>query len=365
MVTRHLRKLWGLPGTQLGVVAWPAVRRDKLFFSWNYWWQAHLIDCAVDAANRAPSPTRHRRLTRITRSHRIRNLTGWTNNFYDDMAWLGIALDRAQRIALIDHRGAIADLEDQIYDSWAPKSGGGIPWCKGSEFYNTPANGPGGILLARTGKLARARQMADWIDENLHDPKSDLIIDGIRFTGRDAGPDRAIFSYCQGVVLGLETELAVRFGDPRHAKRVHRLVNAVDKRLTAGGVITGGGGGDGGLFNGILARYLALVAVMLPGESASDRRTRAIAADIVMASAEAAWSHSARVAEQPLFGSDWTRPAVVPGADSPIARFDGGTVRSSGVPERDLSVQLSGWMLMEAAYLVSAAGFSEQLRPYR
>ena len=34
----------------------------------------------------------------------------------------------------------------------------------------------------------------------------------------------------------------------------------------------------------------------------------------------------------------------------------GGSVTASAVPERDLSVQLSGWMLMEAAYQVTAAG---------
>ena len=46
---RHLRRLWALPGTQLGVVAWPPARRDRLFASWHYWWQAHLLDCLVDA----------------------------------------------------------------------------------------------------------------------------------------------------------------------------------------------------------------------------------------------------------------------------------------------------------------------------
>ena len=55
---RHLKRLWGLPGTQLGVVAWPAVRRDRLFGTWHYWWQAHLLDCLVDAQLRDPQPKR-------------------------------------------------------------------------------------------------------------------------------------------------------------------------------------------------------------------------------------------------------------------------------------------------------------------
>ena len=102
--------------------------------------------------------------------------------------------------------------------------------------------------------------MADWIDETLIDPETHLVFDGIK-----AGSlVRAQYTYCQGVVLGLETELAVRTEDADHAERVHRLVAAVAEHMAPDGVIKGAGGGDGGLFNGILARYLALVATALP-----------------------------------------------------------------------------------------------------
>jgi len=40
------------------------------------------------------------------------------------------------------------------------------------------------------------------------------------------------------------------------------------------------------------------------------------------------------------------------------AQFVEGAVNSSSIPERDLSVQLSGWMLMEAAHAISADGES-------
>src|SRR5690606_3860732 len=97
IISRHLRPLWGLPGTTLGVVGWPATKRERLFLSSHYWWQAHLVDCAVDAATRVPTPARRKRLGALARSHRLRNITGWTNRYYDDMAWLAIALERAQR----------------------------------------------------------------------------------------------------------------------------------------------------------------------------------------------------------------------------------------------------------------------------
>ncbi|MFC9896953.1 glycoside hydrolase family 76 protein [Nocardia sp. NPDC127579] len=355
IVSRHLRALWALPGTELGVVGWPATARERAFVTWHYWWQAHLIDCAVDAANRVPTITRRKRLGELVRSHRIRNLTGWTNRYYDDMAWLAIAVERAERTqGITEARGGLVALEKQLFQAWNPAAGGGVPWRVGSDFYNAPANGPAGIALARLGRYTRAQEISDWLDTNLRDPATDLILDGVHLPGGDI--DSAIYTYCQGVVLGLEAELAVHTGDPRHGERAHRLLHAVDARLTTGGVIHGGGGGDGGLFNGILARYLALLALMLPGDEPEQVEDRRLAASIVRKSAAAAWSNRLEVEGEPLFGADWAKPARVPGSSAGAGFFtSGGSVTASQVPERDLSVQLSGWLLMEAAYQVSAA----------
>jgi predicted alpha-1,6-mannanase (GH76 family) len=95
------------------------------------------------------------------------------------------------------------------------------------------------------------------------------------------------------------------------------------------GVLPGHGGGDGGLFTGILARYLADAALRRPELAPT-------AAGLVMASAAAAWDSSVKARCGPLFGPDWRVPAVLPDA-------------SSTAPEHDLSVQVSGWMVLEAA----------------
>ena len=42
-----------------------------------------------------------------------------------------------------------------------------------------------------------------------------------------------------------------------------------------------------------------------------------------------------------------------PTAQSAASQFVAGAVNPSKVPERDLSVQLSGWMLLEAAHVVA------------
>jgi predicted alpha-1,6-mannanase (GH76 family) len=351
ITARHLKRLWGLPGTQLGVVAWPAARKYRMFGTWHYWWQAHLLDCLVDAQVRDPKPEREEMIARQIRGQRVRNNLRWINDYYDDMAWLAIALERAERLAGVGRPKALDKLSEQFLNAWVPEDGGGIPWRKQDQFFNAPANGPAAIFLARYDRLRRAQQMSDWLDETLIDPETHLVFDGIK-----AGSMvRAQYTYCQGVVLGLETELAVRTQDADHAKRVHRLVAAVRDNMAPEGVIRGAGGGDGGLFNGILARYLALVATALPQNDADDAAARDVAKTLVLKSAESAWDNRQTVEDLPLFAAFWDRTAEIPTDAGKEAEFVEGAVNASEIPERDMSVQLSGWMLMEAAHAVSQA----------
>ncbi|MCW2729784.1 MAG: fructose-bisphosphate aldolase [Mycobacterium sp.] len=346
---RHYRKLWRLPGTQLGVCAWPPSKQDLRFRNWNYWWQAHLLDCLVDAQARDPQPERRTTIEHQIRGHKWRNAGKWTNDYYDDMAWLALALERAGSVAGVEHPKALEKLADQFLNAWVPEDGGGIPWRKQDQFFNAPANGPAGIFLARYDRLRRAQQMADWIDETLIDPDTHLVFDGIK----GGSMVRAQYTYCQGVVLGLEVELAARTKDTRHPERVHRLVDAIADNMAPGGVIQGAGGGDGGLFNGILARYLALTANLLPEDGPKDTAARATAKELVLKSAQSAWDNRQTVDGLPLFGAFWDRTAELPKAGGKDAQFVEGAVNASEVPERDMSVQVSGWMLMEAAHTVA------------
>lgn len=272
----------------------------------------------------------------LVRGHRRRNLTGWTNRYYDDMAWLALAVQRAAHVSGADLTRPMSRLSRRIRSGWTSK---GLPWRIGSDFYNAPANGPAAILMARTGRLALATATADWLHTVLRDPVSGLIRDGVHADGTIA---HQIYSYCQGVTLGLEVELACSPHSPdpaQHVERAAALVAAIDDRLCREHVLTGGSNGDGGLFNGILSRYLALTATCLPSEGTAARTARATATTIVESSARACWHHRAQTPYGPLFGHRWDRPAPLPS-------------RRAESPERDLSVQLSGWMLLEAAAVV-------------
>lgn len=350
---RHLKRFACLPGTRLAAIAWPSSMFPGVLGRWHYWWQAHLVDLLVDAAIHRPTALADD-AQRLLRGIVTRNFGRWTNNYFDDMAWLGLALERADRHLGVSRDAALRTLTSRVHDAWVPHLGGGIPWRTMDLFFNAPANGPAAILLTRTGHVDRAVEMADWMDANLVDHTTGLILDGVHPALADSPrrlvPD--IYTYCQGVVLGTELELLRRTGDAVHRERLDRLLHAVETHVCDDGVIPGAGGGDGGLFAGILARNLALIATDLP-ESADGGAIRSRAAAIVTTSAAAAWTHRHDTDQGPVFGPDWRHQAHPPRDEGRKSQFSAGSVRSSQIPERDLSVQLSGWMVLEAAAAVT------------
>ena len=81
----------------------------------------------------------------------------------------------------------------------------------------------------------------------------------------------------------------------------------------------------------------------------------AIARRIVLATAEQVWRFRLEVDGLPVFSADWSKDATMPQAGGLVGATIAGAVASSDIAERDLSVQLSGWMLMEAAARTIAA----------
>jgi hypothetical protein len=159
--------------------------------------------------------------------------------------------------------------------------------------------------------------------DTLVDPQTGLVRDGVRLNsdGTIGAVEATTYTYCQGVYLGACVELAERDGHPRWADRAAALLNALAATMVGpDGVIPGfDDGGDGGLFGGILARYLADAAVRLP-------ELAPLATKIVLTSAEAAWHGRTEVAGGPVFAPRWSRPAHEPGPAS-RSRSLGPTVR--------------------------------------
>lgn len=423
---RHASPLWRLPRTNLAVVAWPATPREKAFVTWHYWWQAHYLDCLVDAERRQSTKARRANISRTIRGIRIRNHGNLTRNrYYDDKAWLALALGRVGEENQA-RREVLADLEkptvktaglppqsklpklpkllrglgkpglpglSKVTRLWRrPKTRfrpleelefnilagldnviGVLPWRTDENFFNVPANGPAAIMMARSGRLDKAREVMGWIFDNVM-ADNGLVQDGIRLHADGPRTTDISYTYNQGTVLGAALEIAIALenqeagnadeasGDAQmfYIARIHDLVRAVAKHLaTPAGVIDNqrdcapNKGGDGALFQGILARYLADVAVRLPDATAAGRAAKKEAARLVLASAAAMWNNRLEVDGLPVFPVRW-----VEGARLPHIYGGGGASISKApeIPERDLSVQLSGWMLLEAAARVAQSG---------
>ncbi|MDQ3900882.1 MAG: glycoside hydrolase, partial [Actinomycetota bacterium] len=225
--TRNICQLPGLLDTRLGRVSWPGHS-----LQWHYWWQAHLVDCLIDAYHRAPTQWRRDATAAVVRGVRVRNVTGWVNNYYDDIAWLGLALQRSATVAGLRWRGAEEAIMRQLRTGRGPS--GGMRWRVGDDFVNVPATGPAAIFYARRGALGIATSLVEWMLQHLIDPDTGLIFDGARVNpdGSVRTIERAIYSYCQGVLLGACVELGTATGAVRWWQQAEATVHAVAEHLT-------------------------------------------------------------------------------------------------------------------------------------
>lgn len=363
--------LAGLPGTHLAAIAVPRPR--GVVRSWNYWWQAHYLDALVDAALRARrngdaggASAAAATASALHRGIVLRNGGRITNGYADDMAWLALALHRLARFLGEGPEAARADravevLQARILRLERPE--GGMYWRTRRDFVNAAATSPTALLLAQRGDPERARSLLEWTYLALHDPRSGLVMDGVRsHRGRDGRVHPEHYSYNQGTTLGALLAL----GEPVDLARAEDLIAAIARRLThpaagAGSgahadgdadadeprfVMRGHGGGDGALFTGIAARYLA-GAALDPRLSPS---ARGAARRLVVDTAEALWAGRA---ERPVSGRSRhtgvgeLATVFSPEPGEPAAAHEGAPVELSG--------QLQAWITLEAAASIEAA----------
>lgn len=306
----------------------------------NYWWQAHLYDALLDGYGRTRNADFLARLGQAYADVRVRNGNTYLNEFYDDMEWHALACLRAFELTQNPaYKATAALLWADIKGGWNPALGG-ISWKKSQRDYrNTPANAPAAILAARLYQLDRnpddlqwAQRIYQWQKDNLVDPATGTVWDGVNRLG-DGQVDRNWkFSYCQGVYVGAGLALYRATGQASYLQDATRTASTTvnDSQLAPGGILKDEGGGDGGLFKGILVRYLAL----LVRESATPPAARTSYANFLKNNGQALWQRGTR-RPQVLFGTAWTSP--------PPGPVDGST-------------QLSGVLLLEALADLQAAG---------
>lgn len=300
--------------------------------SLNYWWQAHGLNAIVDASRRV-NDDRYSGLINDFYSGIDRANNGFINDFFDDMSWMGIALTRSYLLTDRDvYLNTARMLWEDIITGWNSQQGGGISWNKQMPYYkNTPSNATSAILSFRlyeiTGEekyLAMGDSIMNWLHQTLVDEATGLVWDGIGREGGDHIDKDWLFTYNQGTYIGA---CVIYYDITVEEVWLERAVSTADNAMVdfmgKGHVLKDEGAGDGGLFKGILVRYLKLLT---DGEYLDAEKDTAYSS-FIKENAETLWKYGKSADFPYLFNHDWTE-----NPSGPV----------------DLSVQLSGVFLLEA-----------------
>ncbi|WP_295122527.1 glycoside hydrolase family 76 protein [uncultured Chitinophaga sp.] len=295
--------------------------------TFHYWPNAHALDVLTDAYIRKNDPQVKARMDDLLAGMKVKNGNTYINHFYDDMEWMALACIRAFEVTSdVNYKTTAELLWNDIKGGWDDRWGGGFYWTKDRANKNTPANAPACIIASRMYQLNRDPADLDWAKKsylwqknNLTDPMTGLVWDGLDDTGTNKAWK---FTYNQGVFIGAAVELYKITGEAVYmADALRTANNALTGDFTTGNIMKDEGGGDGGLFKGILVRYMMLL--ITDGSLSSTDKTKF--ANFLKLNGETLW----------LKGT--TRPAVVYGPNW-----------NNKVTNTDLTIQLSGAMLIEA-----------------
>ncbi|WP_345209930.1 glycoside hydrolase family 76 protein [Mucilaginibacter gynuensis] len=307
--------------------------------TFHYWPNAHVLDVLTDGYTRSKSEVYKQRMKALLTGIKDSNGNSYINDYYDDMEWLAVSSLRAyietQDAAFLDVANLLwADIKTGLNNN----QGGGIAWRKSQlDYKNTPANAPAIIFAVRLNRvnnnaadLDLAKSLYTWLKGKLIDPSTGIVWDGINGNG-DGQISKNKYTYNQGIYVGAALELYKTTKDGVYLQDAVRTAKAAinDNELTPGGILKSEGQGDGGLFKGILIRYFTLLA-QEPDVSASDR-------DVLV--------KFLKYNAQTLFTNGIDRPALTISPDW--------NKKPSGTT--DLTTQLSGMMLIEAAAALNTA----------
>jgi predicted alpha-1,6-mannanase (GH76 family) len=249
------------------------------------------------------------------------------------MAWMGIALLRAYvETKIKKYLDTSILLWDDITTGWNENNGGGIAWNKQMLNYkNTPSNASTAILSFRLYNITSDKKYFDlgenimlWLQNTLVDEASGLVWDGIGRTGGNEIDYNWLFTYNQGIYIGACIEMYnISNNEIWRERAVKTADNAIISFTGNFNILKDEGDGDGGLFKGILIRYMKT----LSDQPFLDQAKRDIYKASIRNNSASLWNQGKSSEFPYTFNHDWTK--------SP-----------SG--EIDLSVQLSGVFLLEA-----------------
>jgi predicted alpha-1,6-mannanase (GH76 family) len=249
--------------------------KDKCNEKLIYWWHAHVLDVILDAYKRT-GDEKYKSTFDLALNGTI-SLNGGTllHNWYDDMEWMALALLRAyDTFGDEKYKESTLILWEDIKTAWNCHMGGGMAWKKDQlDYKNTPANAPAAILAARLYKyfgkeedLEWSKKIYNWNKDNLVDPKTGFVWDGLNRLGDGEIDKDWKYTYCQGVFLGAGVELYKITKDESYLQDALKTTEAALKELIDAntGMLPDEGIDDAGLFKGIFVRYLIELLEICP-----------------------------------------------------------------------------------------------------
>lgn len=283
----------------------------------GYWPQAHAMDAIVDAFWRTGDEKYYRMYGQWYEGIKAVNSTevnrGYRNDYYDDSEWIALTMLRMFQTRKDERFLATAKvLWEWVKTGWNDYCGGGIAWERSKHEWskNACSNGPGALLGVRMYEITRdpadlqwAERIYAWLRSHLYNAETGAVYDNMN--GKTGKIEPMSLTYNQGTFIGAAHEL-YRFTGKRQylddAQRAAIFAISDKSQLNAEyGVLRDEGKGDGGLFKGILMRYLVRLMV----DSQTDASTAQLIEKFVNHNVQVLWEKG-RDRQQCLFGPDWT-----------------------------------------------------------
>jgi len=310
--------------------------------NFNYWWNAHMLDVLVDGYLRTKDEAYVPKMKALLQGIKARNSNRYQNEFNDDMEWLGIACLRAYGATNdIVYKEVAQELWDEVKKGWSEVNGGGIMWrIDTPNEKNACSNGPAAILAARLYDIDKnpedlewAKKIYGWLRNTLVDPATGLVWDNIALKNGETVINKDwIFTYNQGTYIGAATELYELTKDKTYLDDAVKTSKSImtSPKVTSAGLLKSEGQGDGGLFKGILVRYFTLL-VQQPDLEENERSS---------------FTNFLKFNAETFFTNGLSRSSMMCSPDW----------KKKPTSTTDLSTQLSGVMLMEAAARLKEGG---------
>jgi predicted alpha-1,6-mannanase (GH76 family) len=313
--------------------------------TFHYWPNAHVLDVLVDGYLRTGNENYKAKMKALVQGIKVKNGNTYNNVFNDDMLWLANSCLRAYKATNDQEYKDVADfLWERIKLSWSDVFGGGITWKQNTpKEKNAVSNGPAIILAMRlyeidndTDDLDWAKKIYAWQKNNLVDPVSGAVwdniaeVNGVVTTNKDW-----VFTYNMGTWIGAGLRLYKATNDQTYLDDAVKSGRTVltSPKLVSEGLLKDEGQGDGGLFKGILVRYFTEL-IEQPTINSTDKES---------------FAAFMKFNAQSFYKKGILRPAMLSGNNWKVAPAAGAKV--------DLTTQLSGVMLIEAAAKLDKDGY--------